>query len=477
MSGSTSLPIIMTSDGPIPRSPADLNAALIAEATALSPGLTTNLPGTLIEDISSTDTGALVVIDQTCVDLINSVTPRGANAFILNQLGQIYGVAVGGASNTSVLVVFTGPVGYVIAKGFVVSDGTLQYTVSTGGVIGTGGTSASLLAVATQTGSFAVPAGTVTRIITSVPATINLSVTNPLAGTPGASSETEESYRARVLTAGLVTAQGTISALKTLLTNVPGVQSRLVSVRQQSSGGWEVIVGGSGDPYQIGYAIYQAIFDISSLVSSVIRVTSITNTNPAVITTDLNHGFTNGQNAVIQGAQGMPSINSSGGYTITVTGQNQFTIPFNATSAGTYTGGGFVTPNFRNQTVSIYDYPDTYSIVYVIPPSQAVSMVVTWNTSSPNFISSTAVAAAAQPAISDYVNALPVGQPINLFQLQETFVEAVSSLVDRALLTRMIFNVSINGIGVAPQTGTGIIAGDPESYFTTSPSAIVVNQG
>ena len=66
---------------------------------------------------------------------------------------------------------------------------------------------------------------------------------------------------------------------------------------------------------------------------------------------------------------------------------------------------------------------------------------------------------------------------MNLFQMQEVFQQAVSSIVPTNLLTRLIFAVSINGISTAPATGTGIIAGDPESYFFALSNNIVVNQG
>jgi hypothetical protein len=47
------------------------------------PDYTANLPGSLIEDISSTDVQALATIDQARVDAINSFSPYGANAFAL----------------------------------------------------------------------------------------------------------------------------------------------------------------------------------------------------------------------------------------------------------------------------------------------------------------------------------------------------------------------------------------------------------
>jgi hypothetical protein len=41
----------------------------------------------------------------------------------------------------------------------------------------------------------------------------------------------------------------------------------------------------------------------------------------------------------------------------------------------------------------------------------------------------------------------------------------------------MVFAVTINGVLTNPQTGTGIIAGDPESYFLTNVTAISIVQG
>ena len=59
---------------------------LVALVASENPDYTANLPGSLIEDIASTDVGALTGIDQARVDAINSVTPYGANAFVLAQL-------------------------------------------------------------------------------------------------------------------------------------------------------------------------------------------------------------------------------------------------------------------------------------------------------------------------------------------------------------------------------------------------------
>lgn len=553
------IPIVVTTSGAQPTPPATLLAQLLALVAATNPGYTANLPGSLVEDVSSTDVGALSLIDQIRVELINSLTPYGANAFLLKQLGQIYDIQLALATNTSVYVVFSGPVGYVVAQGFTVSDGTYQYIVQDGGIIGSDSTSAPLFCLATQTGSWAVPAGTVTQLVTSVPSVIALTVTNPQAGTPGNSSETEASYRSRVLQAGYAPAQGMTSYLKTILGNVIGVEQRLISALQQVGGGWEIIVGGNGDPYQIANAIFTALFDISTLVGSTMAISGITRANPGVVTTTLNYGLSTGTVATIASVD---PTNYNGSYSIVpitektfslgtayaannitalswastsggqvtastatdhgVTVGSSFTIsgcspsgyngtftalagtgtdvliyalasnPGTATAFGTlnagianvdttsypaYVSGGVVTPNPRNQSITIQDYPDTYVIPFVVPPQQTVTMTVTWNTTASNYVSASAVAQLGAPALVAYVNALPVGVPMNLFELQATFQMAIAGILPPQLLTRMVFSVSINGVGVSPESGTGIIAGDPESYFYAVMSGIVISQG
>src|SRR5208337_1611673 len=109
------LPTVLPLTGEQPLPPAFIQQTLLAEVAATNPGYTAQLPGLLIEDISSTAVGALIACDTAYVDLINSVTPYGANEFVLNQLGQVYGVTPGLSTNTSVNVVFNGPAGVVIA--------------------------------------------------------------------------------------------------------------------------------------------------------------------------------------------------------------------------------------------------------------------------------------------------------------------------------------------------------------------------
>lgn len=466
------IPIVLTAAGRQPTPPATLLANLIALVSATNPGYTANLPGSLIEDVSSTDVGALAVCDAAVTELINSLTSYGANAFLLTQLGNIYGVTQGLPTNTSVSVTFTVVTsvgatpqpGYVIPAGFTVSDGTNQYVVQDGGVVLSSGSTAPLFCVASQSGSWTVPANTVTDLVTSVPTAYTVTCTNLLPGTPGPGAETEESYRSRVLQAGLAVSTGMATTLKTLIGQVSGVTPRLVSVLQQPDG-WEVIVGG-GDPYAVAYAIWSALFDVNMLVDSDLVALNITAASHAVVTTNLDHGYAVGQAVQIIGAT--PSA-----YNVTGTVQaspaptlTTFAINVDSTSFGSYTASsGSVSPNLRNTTVSIEDYPDAYQIPFVVPPQQTVTMTVTWNTSLVGFTAQAAVQQLGSAALAAYVNSIYVGAPMNLFLLQSTFQEAIASVLSPAFLTKLEFAVSINGFlfgGVA-----GITAASTALVTTT----------
>lgn len=471
-----SVGLTVTAAGAQQTPPATLFANLITMVAAISPDYTI-LPGGLTEDMASTATYAVALCDAAAVEAINSLTPFGANPYTLVELGNIYGIPQGTVSNTSVYVVFTGTVGFQIPVGFLVSDGTYQYQVQDGGVIETGGSSAPLYCVATISGSWAVGANTVTALVSSVQTPIELSCTNPNTGTPQAAAETESLYASRVLAAGLVSGQGTASMCKTLLAKVAGVQPRLIAVKQVNGGGWEVICGG-GDPYAIANAIYSSGLDISTLVGSTLGVTAITNANPGVVTTNLNHGLTTGQaNVYIAGVVGMTGVNG-GPYTVTVVDEKNFSFGVNTTASGTYTSGGVVTPNARNISVDLNDYPDTYEVPFVSPPQQTVTVQLGWSTISPNFVSDTSVSQLGNTAIVNYINSIPVGSGINLYAMENAFTTAVLSLFgnNAALISAMNWTVSINGVATAPDAGTFIISGDPESYFFTSTANVTITQ-
>jgi hypothetical protein len=465
----------MTPQGLQPAAPADLRAALIALVAASNPDYTANLPGSLIEDISSTDTFALVESDSFLVDLVNSVTPYGANAFLLDQLGVLYGVDKQPLTNTAVYVVFTGPPGYVINQGFTVGDGTYQYICQSGGICGLDGNTLPIYALATAAGSWEVQPNTVVQMLTSVPINIPLTVTNPVDGIPSLSGEPISVFRERCFTAGLAASTGMGRYLKTLVGNVPGVQNRLIAI--QTVGNQYVIIVGGGDPYQVAHAIWEADFFIPGLTGSTIEIAGITNTNPVIITTANNHNLATGDVELITGIVGMELINYQK-YTVTVTGDKTFTIPVDGTIMGKYAYGGVVTPNPINSIITIADYPDTYAIPFVIPPQETVDIVVVWRTDSPNFVSSDAIAQAAQPEIIDYINSLPAGQsPINLNVLNKVFLDAVANILVGEYIVDIEWTISINGVGRVPDPGTQAIFGDPYSYFFTQNSQVAVLKG
>jgi hypothetical protein len=406
---------------------------------------------------------------------VNSVTPYGANAFLLDQLGVLYGVDKQPLTNTAVYVVFTGPPGYVVNQGFTVGDGTYQYICQSGAICGLDGNSLPVYALATAAGSWEVQPNTVVQMLTSVPINIPLTVTNPVSGIPSLSGEPISVFRERCFTAGLAASTGMGRYLKTLVGNVPGVQNRLIAI--QTVGNQYVVIVGGGDPYQIAHAIWESDFYIPGLTGSTIEIAGITNTNPVIITTANNHNLVSGDVELITGVVGMELINYQN-YTVTVTGSQTFTIPVDGTVMGKYAYGGVVTPNPINAIITITDYPDTYAIPFVIPPQETVDIVVIWRTDSPNFVSADAMAQAAQPEIIDYINSLPAGQtPININVLNKVFLDAVANILVGEYIIDIEWTISINGVGRVPSSGTQAIFGDPYSYFFTQNSQVSVLKG
>lgn len=366
------LPTVVTAAGMQPRDIDEIRNTLLTTVASTNPGYTANLPGILIEDISSTDVFAISQCDSARVDTVNSLTPLGANAFLLLELGQMLGVPVGNVSFTSVFLVFQGPAGFVIGQGFIVTDGLFQYSVTHGGIIGSDGFSLPIFAVATQGGTWAVPAGSVNKLVTSIPTGITMSVSNPQSGIPGSTAGlTESDYRGRVMRANLAASQGMARYLRTLLANIPGVQTRLIlPLMNPVSGqrGWEIIVGG-GDPYQVAFAVYTALFDVSDIMGSTLDISGITQALPAVVTTRLNHLLT--VNEVINIA-GVNPNNYNGSFVVmSVPSEKVFTLgkpfPLVAITAATWasTGGGQVT--FTTASAHAVTVGSSYTVLGMVP--------------------------------------------------------------------------------------------------------------
>jgi len=274
----SNFPVVVPATGLVPQSPTALQTQLLSNVSAVTPGYTPNLPGTVIEDFSSTDIASLALADQAKVELTNSFTPFGSNDVILPLLGQQAGLTLGSVTNTTVPLVFTSSThGYVITQGFLVTDGTTTYAVRDGGVIGSTGTSTPILAVAITTDSNGVSPNTVTTLVTQPPASISLSVNNPSAGTPGSFTvETLFAYRARVLQASLAKTVSTGQYIKAQLLQIPGITSNAISVQQVSTGGYRVIYAvlpntAAVDQRSIAYALFMSVADVGVLQGSAIN--------------------------------------------------------------------------------------------------------------------------------------------------------------------------------------------------------------
>ena len=387
--------------GATPTPPATLNSLLIQNVTAVVPGFTV-LPAGLIEDLTSTGTGILTTIDQARVDSVNNITPNSMAPYWLAQYGQMLGLPQGTPTNTSVLVVFSGPEGYVVPAGFIVSDGTYQYVLQAPGtVIGSSGSSPAVNCIANQSGSWTPAANTVTQIVSSVPAGYTITCNNPTAGTAGSQAESVQSYRSRLMGGMAVVAQGYAQFLTTLLQAIPGVIPRLVSIVAVTNG-WKIICGG-GDPYTVGGTIYLGTLDLSTLQGS--------------------------------------------------------------------------STNAYNVLVNVISPPNVYPIVYVNPAAATTTVTVTWNTNIPNFGSQQAVATLAAPALVNYINSVPVQNPLNLLEMNAVFTQSVASVLPSASITDLSYVVLVNGVQVNPDSGTQLIPSANDNYFLAAVNAVTVTQG
>lgn len=458
--------------GPVPKTAEELRSELVSRATELSPGITTDLPGSLIEDIVSTDVGALLICDQARVDLINSVGPLKANLSMLNLLAQQSGVAAQKTEgSTTVPVTFSGPAGFPVPQGFLVGDGTYTYQVSDATIISASGISSSVTCVATNTGSWAVLAGSVNQILTSLPSDITLTCTNPVAGTPGGEPETNYEFRERVWQAQMSTVQGYPGFIRQKLTDLENVQARLVSV-VQSGNSWVVMCGG-GDIYEMAGAIYKSAGDISRLKGADLNVTGITNASPGVVTTDITHGFSSGQVINIAGVTGMVGINNVP-LTITVLSPHTFSIGIDTTASGSWTGGGLITPNLRNNVVTINDWPDNYLIPFVVPLQQLVTIKFEWATESTNYLTDATISSLVSEPVIQYVNSIYAGKPLNINNIKDVFLQSINSTIDMSLITTLNVIVTVNGVIANVDVGTNIISGDPYSYWFIASDGVTV---
>lgn len=478
MSGSTSVPLIMTAAGPQPTPVTTLQQNVIASATALAPGLTAALPGSMIEDMTSTAVAAVAQSDQSRVDVVNSVSPYAANGFILALIGAQLGIPQGQANNTSASVTFTvkssgvGVSGFQVPAGVLVSDGTNQYATQSAVTTNASGVAGPVAVVATLPGSWAVAAGAINTVVTSFPSSYVVTVTNSSPGVAGTAAQSVQSYRAQVLQAEQIAVRGTPAFIAATLSALPGIQSRLIGT-YAASGGLKVVCGLTIDQNLIAGAIYQSVPDVSTLQGSALAITGISAATNAVITTNTNSNVSTGTVLTVSGAT--PSAYNVS-YTVTSVNGTAITTSTNSSGFGAYSSGATFNPNPRNVATTVLDGGNSYSITFVNPPAQAVTATVQWNTDLPNFASGSQVNELAATALVNYINSLQQGQSINIDVMTATFQQAVASVLTAQHLIALTFVIDINGVTVSPNVGTVIIPGDGESFFSATPNAFAVSQ-
>lgn len=458
------LPISIDASGPIPLTSTELRRQLVAKAQELSPGLTDNLPGSLVEDIVSTDVGALLMCDQMRVDVLNSLGPRMANLHMLRELAEQYGVPGQRSEGlTTVYVEFKGTPGFAIPQGFVISDGTHQYSIQDSVIIPSDGQTETITAFGLTSGQWAVPAHTVNKLVTSVPEDIKLSVNNPADGAPAEPPETIYAFRERVWEAGMSNVSAYPGFIRAELSKVTNIVNRLTSVKQLNNK-WYVMCSG-GDLYSMAGAIFKSAGDFTRLAAFELTVAMITKGTTTTVTTSYTHGFATGDTIELHDLVTFSEMNDTP-FIITVTSPTSFVVPFDSSKiTGSFDYTGNVTPNVRAHSVVINDWPDNYTIPFTVPLPQRATVTFKWMNTGGSYLSTPALLALVVTPVMTYINALPSGSPINVNQLKGVFMDAVATLTNATLIDELDVLVTCNDYLAEPAEGKDTIDGDPFSYW------------
>lgn len=459
--------------GPVPLTASEIRARIVRRATALSPGLTDDLPGSLIEDIVSTAVGGGLVCDSARIEAINAVGASTANEFVLTGLAAQYGIPPRADEGlTSVEVYFTGPPGFSVQRGFIVSGGGHQYAITASVICGEDGETEQVTALATSSGVWAVVPNTVTGLVTSVPKDIDLKVNNRAYGIPAAEAETRYDFRDRVWEAGMSSIEGIPKTVRTALSKVNNVNPRLVSMPQVD--GKFVIMCGGGDYYEMAGAVFNSIGDFTRLVLTTLQIDSLSTGETTTVKTNMAHGFSTGSKVQLNDVFGWDDINGKT-YTATVLNPNMFTI--DADSSGlSWTGTGYVTPNVRNHLITVSDWPDEYKIPLVVPMEQDVKVNFQWRTDGTSYLNNETILSLIDFPVRDYINNIYAGNVINLNTLKEIFLDSTSGSINRDRFTYLRVTVTVDGSITEPDTDTDVVSGDRFSYFFADTGSVSVRE-
>lgn len=246
--------------------PDELRQALIDNVTAKIPEFS-SLPYELQQNLIDSSVEVLAYIEQTIGTLFNSFSTDYATNPMFDRLGRSFGITRKAAIYSSANVVFSGAAGIVIPEGVEVTDadGNIKVKTAEQAVIPT--TGSVTIFCESEDYSDAIPANTLTKCDSLV----NVTVTQPTAGTGGLDAETITQFRSRVWDTIKGVRQGSLYAFRSAVLAVPGVDSRLVNAfavdyAEGSIGyrGITVIVGG-GDDYEVAEAIMASFLETQKL--------------------------------------------------------------------------------------------------------------------------------------------------------------------------------------------------------------------
>jgi uncharacterized protein (DUF1800 family) len=185
------------------------------------------------------------------------------------------------------------------------------------------------------------------------------------------------------------------------------------------------------------------------VISSTLRLASVAVGNPAIVTTQNEHGLTSGNSITISGVTGgtiSPSINNT--YTVTVLSPTTFTVPVNCTVAATANTGTIVGGN----TIVVPD-PAITNVTYT---QAAGSNTLTVNTTGPatnvtvlganSTVPFTALATVSNPCVLTATgHGLTTGQNVLIAGITDgTFSPTINANLTVTVIDANTFSVPVN---------------------------------
>lgn len=202
-------------------------------------------------------------IQDMIVNTMNSISPVYANDYIINQLGEAYGLKRKEESKATVTLTFTGKAGVIIPEGSqaTTEDGSMLFSTTAQAVIKANG-EAEVSAEGMENYKDDIEVDTVNVLVSNI---LNVDgVTNKNSGSSSSNAETNKEYRERVQNSMLSNRVGTIAYMLNQICGIEGVTQRFTSIRivdgykgEYKINNIEAVVGG-GDDYEIAEAIFNS---------------------------------------------------------------------------------------------------------------------------------------------------------------------------------------------------------------------------